>query len=163
MPLGSASSVAAQLLLTPISTRFARSVGLRASITGGLLLMASGMIVLTVLPATAPVWAVSALMIPVGLGGPLIMPPPAAHLLDHVPGHRAGVASGILNTARQIGGTLAVAVFGSLLADHGHAEFLHGPRTSLVITVVVLLATTAATPLPSLHRSSDVGPVMRFR
>ncbi|WP_413800469.1 MFS transporter [Streptomyces iranensis] len=107
--------------------------------------MATGMTVLAVLPATAPVWAVAALMIPVGLGGPLIMPPLAAYLLDHVPAHRAGVASGILNTARQIGGALAVAVFGALLADH--AGFLRGLRTSLIITVVVLLAATAATPL----------------
>ncbi|GAA3663260.1 MFS transporter [Streptomyces iranensis] len=137
--------MACSALLTPASTRFARWVGLRTSITGGLSLMATGMIVLAVLPATAPVWAVSALMIPVGLGGPLIMPPLAAHLLDHVPAHRAGVASGILNTARQIGGALAVAVFGALLADH--AGFLRGLRTSLIITVVVLLAATAATPL----------------
>ncbi|MFC3571973.1 hypothetical protein ACFOZ0_01425 [Streptomyces yaanensis] len=44
-----------------------------------------------------------------------------------------------------MGGALAVAVFGALLA--GQAGFLPGRRTSLVITVVVLLATAAATPL----------------
>ncbi|MEU8876564.1 hypothetical protein AB0D24_36550 [Streptomyces javensis] len=82
-------------------------------------------------------------------------------MLDHVPGHRAGVASGILNTARQIGGALAVAVFGTLLADR--ADFLHGLRTSLISAVVVLLATAAAIPLLPPHRSSDVGPVTRFR
>ena len=73
------------------------------------------------------------------------MPPLTAHLLDNVPAHRAGIAAGILNTARQIGGALAVAVFGALLA--GHAGFLHGLRTSLFITVAVLLVTIAATPL----------------
>ncbi|WP_308249831.1 MFS transporter [Sphaerisporangium fuscum] len=132
-------------LLTPASTRLVRRVGLRASITGGLLLMAAGMISLAALPATAPLWAVATLMIPVGLGGPLIMPPLTARLLDSVPVHRAGVAAGILNTARQIGGALAVAVFGALLARH--ATFLNGLRTSLLIAVVVLLATAAATPL----------------
>lgn len=132
-------------LLTPASARLVQRVGRRPSITGGLLLMAAGMTILAVLPATAPIWAVAALMIPVGIAGPLIMPPFTAHLLDNVPAHRAGVAGGILNTARQIGGALAVAVFGALLA--GHATFLHGLRTSLLITVAVLLATTAATPL----------------
>ncbi|MEV6057843.1 MFS transporter [Streptomyces sp. NPDC052107] len=47
----------------------------------------------------APLWAVAALMVPVGLGGTLVMPPLTAHLPDIVPAHRAGVAGGILNTA----------------------------------------------------------------
>ena len=81
-------------------------------------------------------------MFPVGLGGPLVMPPTTALLVDNVPGHRTGTASGVLNTFRQVGGALAVAVFGSLLA--GQAGFLHGLRTSLVITAVLLVATAAA-------------------
>ncbi|MQY34561.1 Multidrug resistance protein Stp [Streptomyces sp. RB17] len=132
-------------LFTPASSRLVHRIGRRASITGGLLLMAAAMIILAVLPATAPPWAVAALMIPVGLGGPLVMPPLTAHLLDTVPAHRAGVAGGILNTARQIGGALAVAVFGALLA--GRAGFLHGLRMSLFITVAVLLSTIVVTPL----------------
>ncbi|MGW5431664.1 MFS transporter [Streptomyces sp. NPDC004059] len=132
-------------LLTPASSRLVRRIGRRASITGGLLSMAAGTMILAVLPPTAPLWAVAALMVPVGLGGPLVMPPLTAHLLDNVPAHRAGVAGGILNTARQIGGALAVAVFGALLA--GHAGFLHGLRTSLFVTVAVLLSTIVVTPL----------------
>ncbi|MFI6359361.1 MFS transporter [Streptomyces sp. NPDC050743] len=138
-------------LLTPASSRLVRRIGRRASITGGLLLMAAGTMILAVLPPTAPLWAVAALMVPVGLGGPLVMPPLTAHLLDNVPAHRAGVAGGILNTARQIGGALAVAVFGALLA--GHAGFLHGLRTSLFVTVAVLLSTIVVTPL--LRRRHD--------
>ncbi|MET8806327.1 MFS transporter [Streptomyces sp. NPDC004546] len=132
-------------LLTPASSRLVRRIGRRASIIGGLLSMAAGTMILAVLPPTAPLWAVAALMVPVGLGGPLVMPPLTAHLLDNVPAHRAGVAGGILNTARQIGGALAVAVFGALLA--GHAGFLHGLRTSLFVTVAVLLSTIVVTPL----------------
>jgi hypothetical protein len=40
-----------------------------------------------------------------------------AVLLNGVPGHRAGTASGVFNTSRQVGGTLSVAVFGALLAQ----------------------------------------------
>jgi MFS transporter, DHA2 family, methylenomycin A resistance protein len=39
-------------------------------------------------------------------------------------GYRAGTASGVFNTSRQIGGALAVAVFGALLADQ--ATFMQG-------------------------------------
>jgi MFS transporter, DHA2 family, methylenomycin A resistance protein len=41
-------------------------------------------------------------------------------------GYRAGTASGVFNTSRQIGGALAVAVFGALLADQ--ATFMQGCR-----------------------------------
>ncbi|MFC4564812.1 MFS transporter [Nocardiopsis mangrovi] len=132
-------------LLTPVVARLVERIGRRASITAGLLVMSAGVAVLAVLPAAAPVWLVAVLLFPVGLGGPLIMPPITAHLLDSVPAHRAGVAGGILNTARQVGGALAIAVFGALLA--GPAGFTAGVRACLVITCVLLVATTAATPL----------------
>ncbi|MFJ3804330.1 MFS transporter [Streptomyces sp. NPDC090088] len=132
-------------LLNPIAARLVERIGRRAAITTGLLMMSAGMVTLAVLPVTAPVWLVALLMFPVGFGAPLVMPPLTAALLDSVPAHRAGTASGLLNTARQVGGALAVAVFGALLADQ--ATFLHGLRTSLVITAVLLLAAVAATPL----------------
>jgi MFS transporter, DHA2 family, methylenomycin A resistance protein len=59
----------------------------------------------------------AALMILVGLAGPFVMPPVTAVLLNSVPGHHSGVASGVFSTSRQIGGALAVAVFGALLAN----------------------------------------------
>jgi sugar phosphate permease len=49
-------------------------------------------------------------MVLVGLAGPLVMPPVTAVLLNSVPAHRAGTASGVFNASRQIGGALAVAV-----------------------------------------------------
>jgi MFS transporter, DHA2 family, methylenomycin A resistance protein len=81
----------------------------------------------------------------VGLAGPLVMPPVMALLLNAVPGSRAGVASGVFNTSRQIGGALAVAVFGALLA--GPAGFLPGMRTSLLIAAAGALAAAAASLL----------------
>jgi len=59
-----------------------------------------------------------------------------------VPGHRAGTAGGVFNTSRQVGGALAVAVFGALLANQ--ATFLHGLRTSLLLAAAVALAAAAA-------------------
>jgi sugar phosphate permease len=73
------------------------------------------------------------------------MPPVTAVLLDSAPAHRAGTASGVFNTSRQVGGALAVAVFGALLADQ--ATFLHGLRTSLLIAAAVAIAAAAASLL----------------
>jgi sugar phosphate permease len=79
-------------------------------------------------------------MVLVGLAGPLISPPVTAVLLNSVPDHRAGTASGVYNTSRQIGGALAVAVFGALLAQP--ATFIQGMRTSLLVAAGVALTTT---------------------
>src|SRR5208282_323079 len=94
----------------------------------------------------------AALMVLVGLAGPLVMPPLTAVLLNSVPPHRAGVASGVFNTSRQIGGALAVATFGALLANR--ASFLHGVRTSLLIAAAVAVAAAAASLLLTTRRSA---------
>jgi DHA2 family methylenomycin A resistance protein-like MFS transporter len=125
------------LVLTPFSARIAERVGARWLVTGGLTVMAAGLVALAAFPA-APVWVLAMLMVLVGLGGPLVMPPVTGVLLNSVPGHRAGTASGVFNTSRQVGGALAVAVFGALLASGG--GFQQGLRVSLLIAAAVVLA-----------------------
>jgi EmrB/QacA subfamily drug resistance transporter len=128
--------------LTPFSARIAERLGARVPITTGLVVMTAGLAILAVVPASAPVQSLAALMVLVGLAGPTVMPPVTAVLLNSVPPHRAGTASGVFNTSRQIGGALAVAIFGALLANR--ASFLHGVRASLLIAAVVAMAAAAA-------------------
>jgi MFS transporter, DHA2 family, methylenomycin A resistance protein len=148
-PLGTGAAFLPMMLigaaLTPFSARIAEKLGARPLITAGLVLMTAGLVILAVLPSSAPVWALAGLMVLVGLGGPLVMPPVTGVLLNTVPPRRAGVASGVFNTSRQIGGALAVAVFGALLANR--ATFLHGVRASLLIAAMVALAAAAASLL----------------
>jgi MFS family permease len=129
-------------VLTPFSARLAERWGARAVVTTGLVMMAGGLAVLAAVPATTAVGTLSLLMVPVGLAGPLVIPPVTAVLLNSVPDHQAGTASGLFNTSRQIGGALAVAAFGALLAQPG--RFLPGLRLSLVIAAAVALVTAAA-------------------
>jgi hypothetical protein len=56
---------------------------------------------------------------------------------------QAGTASGVLNTSRQLGGALAVAIFGALLARPG--GFDSGVRISLLIAGAIALVTAAMT------------------
>jgi DHA2 family methylenomycin A resistance protein-like MFS transporter len=125
-----------------LSARLAERFGPRVPIIGGMFLMGAGLAVLAVIGASAPIWLLAVLMIPVGICGPLAMQPTTAVLLESVPAARSGVASGVFNTSRQIGGALAVAVFGALLADRAHV--LHGLRDSLVIAAAVAFAAAAA-------------------
>ncbi|HEY6297960.1 MAG TPA: MFS transporter, partial [Streptosporangiaceae bacterium] len=131
--------------LNPFTARLAEHFGARTLIVCGLLSMTAGLVVIGLLPVTAPVALLSALMILVGLAGPLVMPPVMALLLHAVPARRAGVASGVFNTSRQVGGALAIAVFGALLASR--ATFLPGLRVSLLIAAGVVLAAAAVSVL----------------
>jgi sugar phosphate permease len=105
-------------------------------------------VILAVIPPSTPIWALSVMMVLVGLAGPLVMPPMTGVLLNTVPAGLAGTASGVFNSSRQVGGALAVAVFGALLANQ--ATFVQGLRTSFLIAAGVALAAAAAS-LPLRH------------
>ena len=126
-------------VLTPFAARLASRFGARALIAVGLASMTAGLVAISLLPGSTPVAVLAVLMMLVGLAGPLVMPPVIALLLHAVPARRAGVASGVLNTSRQVGGALAIAVFGALLADR--TTFLHGLRLSLLIAAAIAAAT----------------------
>jgi MFS transporter, DHA2 family, methylenomycin A resistance protein len=152
-------------VLTPFSARLAERFGARTLITTGLVCMTAGLVVISLMPGTTPVPVLSGLMMLTGLAGPLVMPPVMALLLHAVPARRAGVASGVLNTSRQLGGALAVAVFGALLADP--ETFAHGLRVSLLIAAVISLATAAISrvlsrsghvPAPQGGAANELGP-----
>jgi len=59
-------------------------------------------------------------------------------LMGSVERSRSGVASGTLNTTRQTGSVIGVAVFGSLVAAHGH--FIWGFRAALAISIGLVIA-----------------------
>jgi EmrB/QacA subfamily drug resistance transporter len=125
-------------LLTPFSARIAERFGPRAAIVTGLAVMATGLALLATIPSSAPVWVLALVMVLVGLAGPLVSPPITAVLLNSVPDHRAGTASGVFNTSRQVGGALAIAVFGGLLATQ--SGFMTGLRLSFLIAAAVAAA-----------------------
>src|SRR6516164_3236430 len=63
-------------------------------------------------------------------------------LLGSVDKARSGVAAGVLNSTRQTGSVLGVAVFGSLIRQAD--AFLFGARIALIISTVLLIAAAAA-------------------
>ncbi|GHE60877.1 MFS transporter [Streptomyces longispororuber] len=144
------SAVAAGLMFVPlavlitstnlVSPRFAERAGRRPVIVTGQIVLAGAMFALLPLAADTPLWLVLVLLVPTGVGGALAVPALTALLMDAVPGHRAGTASGLLNSLRQTGGALSVALFGALIGD-GEAFSVSGMRQGLVTVGVVLLVT----------------------
>jgi DHA2 family methylenomycin A resistance protein-like MFS transporter len=132
------SALATGLLFLPMTglvaltssfvARVVHRFGYLVPIVGGQLGMIAGLVGLALLPVDAPVLDVAGLMILVGIGGAFTVPAIASLILESAPGELAGTASGVLNTFRQMGGSLGVAVFGAIVAASG--AFASGLRTS---------------------------------
>ena len=101
-------------------------------------LAALGSLVLLYVDESTPPLLVAWLLVPMALGCALTVPPLTIAMMDAVPAERAGLAAGVLNSARQVAGGLGIAVFGALVAD----DFTTGLRESLAISAT-LFATTA--------------------
>jgi len=126
--------------LTPFSARIVERTGCRLPVVTGLASMAIGLLLIGGLPASTPIPVLSGLMVLVGICGPLVMPPINVALLEEVPSHLVATVSGLFNTSRQVGGVLAIAVFGGLMASDD--SLVDGVRVSLTIAAGV--ATVAA-------------------
>jgi DHA2 family methylenomycin A resistance protein-like MFS transporter len=66
-----------------------------------------------------------------GLGMSLTVPAATAAVMGSAPADRAGLASGVVNTARQVGGALGVALLGALVSHR--AGFTAGMHTAMLI------------------------------
>jgi MFS transporter, DHA2 family, methylenomycin A resistance protein len=147
--------------LNPIVARVMQRRGLLPTTIAGIVIMAGGLGALCLLPAGAPVWSASLLMVPVGVGGSFTVPPLTALVMGQIPAERAGTASGVLNTARQMGGSLGVAVFGAVIATQ--ASFISGLRLDFGTTALLLIgAAGAALRLrPSERANTKLAPTER--
>jgi DHA2 family methylenomycin A resistance protein-like MFS transporter len=90
-------------------------------------------------------WAVFAQLLAMGGGLGLLVPPLTSTLLGSVEKARSGLAAGVLNSTRQTGSVLGVALFGSLIGQTN--AFLFGARAALIISAVLLIGAAAAIAL----------------
>jgi len=120
------------------SGRLTARLGPRPPMIAGLTLAAAGTALLATAGTATPLALILAGSVLIGLIS-LAMPAMTAAVVGAAGPEHAGTASGVLNTARQSGGALGVAVLGSLL---GHATSLRVPL--LVATAGYLVAIALA-------------------
>jgi len=125
-----------------VAPRLAERIGAPAVIALGALIAAAGCLGLLGLERGTAYWAICGQLLAMGGGLGLLVPPLTSTLLGSVDKARSGVAAGVLNSTRQTGSVLGVAVFGSLI---GQADaFLSGARVALIISATLLVAAAAA-------------------
>ena len=124
------------------SARLGARFGPQTAIKAGLLVSVAGLVALLAAGTRPDHAPLAAALVLAGTGLGVAVPSVIIVLLEAIAADQAGLAAGLLNASRQVGGTLAVAVFGAMISHQ--ASFLPGMRASLLIAVIVLFAATAA-------------------
>ncbi|MFC8967830.1 MFS transporter [Streptomyces sp. NPDC057094] len=107
------------LTMVPVSRATPRLVarfGFRRPWVAGLVGVAGGMGVLSLLDASSPYWLIATGLVPLGAGMGLAMTPATTSITDALPRSLQNVGSAMNDLARELGGALGIAVLGSLLS-----------------------------------------------
>ena len=133
-------------LLAPVAGRLTARVGPRLPMAGGLVVSATGVALLARLQPDSGYGTLLVAMLLWGIGMGLLTPAVVAAALDAVPLGRAGLASGVNNTARQAGGAIGIAAFGALAGSAADSDsFISGLHTAGLVTAALFLTATLAT------------------
>ena len=107
------------VLVTPLGAVVAFKVGSRYVVTLGLLLMSASMAWMATLGVSAPYWGPLVLsMLVMGAGFSLITAPSTAAVMGSLRDEQIGSGSAVNNVTRELGGTMGVAVVGSVFASY---------------------------------------------
>jgi EmrB/QacA subfamily drug resistance transporter len=104
-------------MAAPLSAKLAERFGTKAVVAAGLFSMAVGFAWTTRDSATSSYWLVVGQMLFMGGGLGLVNAPATEAIMGSLPPAKAGVGSAVNDTARELGGTLGVAVVGSLFSS----------------------------------------------
>jgi DHA2 family methylenomycin A resistance protein-like MFS transporter len=121
-------------------------IGARRPMIFGALIDAAGFALFLTLGATSSYWLMlpAFALLPMGMG--LGVPAMTNTILSAVEKESAGVASAVLNAARQAAGAIGVAIFGALAGDQKDS-IVAGLHASATIAIVLLLAAAAIAAL----------------
>ena len=102
------------LVVAPLGGRLLNRVGPRAMMTTGMLAASIGLFGLSRLHADSSYNAMWPFQILVGSGMAMTMPSVTSTAMGAVDRARAGIASGVVNASRQVGGALGIAMLGGI-------------------------------------------------
>lgn len=131
-----------------LSARLSKARGARASMCAAFGLYAAGALALVAFVSGAPDWAAIVPLIAIGFAAGYVTPAATAPALATVATGDAGIAAGVLNSARQSGSALGVAVFGSVLGASmpfvvAMRVVLFGAATMAIVAALVWWMATA--------------------
>jgi predicted MFS family arabinose efflux permease len=104
------------ILIAPIAGKATDRIGSRWLMTAGMTLIAVQLLYFSTLGIAATYGEILPAMLIGGVGMALTMTPSAAAAIRSVPVDKSGVGSAVLNSFRQVGGSIGIAVMGAIVA-----------------------------------------------
>ena len=107
---------AAQMIFAPRARLLVDRFGNKVTTGVGLLLLAGMLAAFAGFEKDTPIWVLEVVFFLMGAGMAHVMTPTSVVIMQALPREKAGSASALSNTFRQVGGALGIAVLGSVLS-----------------------------------------------
>ena len=137
-------------LLAPQVGRVVDRVGSRWLTGSGMVLLSVSLVLFSRLGTGSTYWEILPGLVVMGVGMAFTMTPTTAAAMSSVPRDQAGVGSAVLNSMRQVGGSLGIAITGAIVAHvsasslaAGHTRpdaFVAGFQRGLEVAAAIALA-----------------------
>jgi len=154
------------VIFAPIAGKLSDRVGSRWLMAGGMTVVAICCLLLSTVTLHSSFWHMLPAFILGGLGMSFVMTPMSAAAMGAAPVDKAGVASGVLNTFRQVGVALGIGIMGAIISNRAAAAaadgasppqaFVHGLTFGMRVSAVICFgAAIAAATLVRRYRHAD--------
>ena len=156
------------ILVAPAAGKFSDRVGSRWLVAGGMVLLSISLLIFSRLDETSNFWDILPGLLIGGFGMAIVMTPITAAAMGSVPVDKAGVGSAVLNTGRQVGGALGIAVMGAIVASYATGipgtpgalqGFVTGYQHALQVAAAIALAGAVLSVATIRRYRHDVEPV----
>jgi MFS family permease len=142
------------VIFAPIAGKLSDRVGSRWLMAAGMATVGLSCLELSTVAVDSTFWRLLPGFILGGLGMAFVMTPMSAAVMGSAPIDKAGVASGVLNTFRQVGVALGIAITGAIVtnreaaarhagADPAHA-FVHGLTFGMRVSAAICFGAAIA-------------------
>jgi EmrB/QacA subfamily drug resistance transporter len=137
------------ILIAPIAGKTSDRIGGRWLMGGGMTILGISLLLYQRIGVHTGFWTLLPSLILGGIGMSLTMSPMTSVAMGSVPVDKAGVGSGVLNSFRQIGGALGIALMGAILASYLHAplrsalakqQYVDGLHAALLVSAGIAFA-----------------------
>ena len=137
------------ILVAPIAGKLSDVVGSRWLMGGGMTLLGVSLLLYQRVGLHSGFWTLLPAMLVGGVGMASTMSPMTAAAMGAVPVDKAGVGSGVLNSFRQVGGALGIALMGAIVSSFIHhpartpagaQDYVNGLHAALAVAAIISFA-----------------------
>jgi EmrB/QacA subfamily drug resistance transporter len=137
------------IFFAPVAGKLSDRIGNRWLMASGMLLVSLSLVLFSLLDEGSTFWNLFPALLIGGAGMAMAMTPTTSAAMGSVPVDKAGVGSGVLNSMRQVGGSLGIAIAGAILGSYVHvpvtnpaypAQFVDGFQAALHVAAGIAFA-----------------------